>query len=1437
MADSLFDNRYRYDYIYPRGRSGETLRAIDTQAGNRPVVIKRPAPNDAPPIRAGQEVSILNERKALLRLAGHPVLTELLGTGQFSVGGVPHQYIVIERGQGLIIADLVLELAARGERLPELEMLVIIDRLLDLLQAAHDNDIVYNDVDAKHLFWDRDAYRLKLIDWGNAVFLEGDEVTPQGVSRQSDIGQVGELLYFILTGGGRADIPRDAGENFRPHFGDDEGRVPTRLQGIVSRALHPNLRHRYGAIAELHRELADYRAPLVRERDTILGRVGERLRRDRSRDELEGLLEMLAPALSMDPGYPRARELQAEIETRLQDLAVAADLDAVRIYMESGNWSRAVRLLEELRGASRGQTGLLINLLFDFAIILLEANAPAAPVIDSIALIFEGHPERAARLLTVAGADGDRALLWRLAERISSHVPEVQILRPNLYRLERALADLAAEGVPLTEPRAVLAEISATLEAMPASAAVGMVELRDGYRAVVDGLTALQTLLEAVSSGRDLGARPWSFNALERALIAAMALADNMHVIGKQATASPRDALEALDNSRSIDPVNDAWDLIERLLSSLYELLGTYQTYVPAADGSDLAGWLEATQRDLEPFNVRLFDEMLSGMLAGLEVAARCWADYDTLSIEGSRTGAVTALTRAAEMVSTISPTLAGWLNQLRAVVNGASYIERHALYGGLGRALADGWEAFDRGRLAEAEQLGERAFEIARNDAHRFAAGRLRGLAEIGRTWLDRNAINDVNATKAALVGIERLFTADERATLENFTRQMPSNETYLKAMNKGLVDLYHRGSTAASRILFLHYIMLGVLDTHEGQMEDAAFWHDAALRALEPHGQRHAAVRALDEFIVRRQDINAAADLLNGLNGPAALAGLDAAIKTLEESPQSRSLSAGAYSLRELTAAARDWSDGEFRAAGIKLENAINAVGNMEAAAAVTLTAYRAWLVTLQRAAAELHTAARQLQSAVEARPEAPTPALLDLHRRQYALTRDLLGDPYAGTLRQWLETYEGFASVFSDTTLRRSARLTRFNDFFRLMFIDRHPAYPAYRHWYDLTERAPEFPPPPTADPMPRLNESEEIAPEEYSGTRYADPVPESVEPDADPEPAPAARRRPPSPLVFIVAAAALIVVLVAAALLSSGAAEMPAVAVTITDTPDAPTGTTVAAALAETPAATAALTEIQASPTPPSPTDTPTDAPVTVTEAPTEITPTTPAPSPTPTDTPTPTATFTITPSPTATLPPGGLTGQQDLLALLGRIDPPGWTQDAFSRNTDATWRLGVGAAESGDGTLYIPLPAAALDQFYGGDAARRITRVEVTLALETYFPPLLIDDEVYFGLLLSPANAPADGAGLQVNLQQPGVINLGRRNAGTAQFISQRSVGAVIVRVRLDRDPVTGAVGVFYNDELIGEAVAVTPGEPVIPVLFVRQGGIIVTVSRWSVTLR
>src|SRR5690606_29557538 len=126
-----------------------------------------------------------------------------------------------------------------------------------------------------------------------------------------------------------------------------------------------------------------------------------------------------------------------------------------------------------------------------------------------------------------------------------------------------------------------------------------------------DNLTALGTLLEAVNSTYKLPNRKLPMSALERALNAAMTLADNMHVIGKQATASPRDALAALDSSRSIEPENPVWDMVAHMLDSLYETLEAYQIYVPAADGSDLELWLNTAQSELEPYTERLFDEML----------------------------------------------------------------------------------------------------------------------------------------------------------------------------------------------------------------------------------------------------------------------------------------------------------------------------------------------------------------------------------------------------------------------------------------------------------------------------------------------------------------------------------------------------------------------------------------------------------------------------------------------------------------------------------------------------------------------------------------------------------------------------------------------------------------------------------------------------------
>ncbi|MEM6282159.1 MAG: hypothetical protein AAF787_08205 [Chloroflexota bacterium] len=1456
MAEGLFDGRYRYDYIYPRGRSGETLRAYDTQDNERPVVIKRPAPNDAPPIRGGQEVSILNERDALKRLAGHPVLTELVGEGHFMAGGVSHQYIVMERGTGEIVEDMVLSLNEQGERMALLETLVIIDHLLDLLKKAHGRDIIYNDVDAKHLFWNRDTYSLKVIDWGNAVFLEGGETAQQGVSKLSDVYQTGELLYFILTGGGRAEVPRDADVAFTVNFGDDAERVPAEMARAVSTALHPNPKLRYGSIDELKRSLANIRRSYEGDRNGILSRVNDRMRRSLSKDELIELQRILQPAINMDPGFPESRQIADEIENRLNDLRIASDLDAVKIYLDSENWRGAADILSELRGQSRGELETVTRLLYDWTVLLLEDEDVQATVAvrQAVDLVFEREWAPAAKLLTTADAPDPAVhrIHMRLAERVTSHLQEqVILLRPNLFRLGEALASLdGTDGVRLTEQRELLDEINRMLDTMVNDEPVSLIALRDVYRGVVDRLTAMTTLMEAVNIG--WGERRLPLSSLERARNAAMMMADDMHVIGKQAARTPREAMAALDSSREIDPTNPAWDAVADLLNNLYRLLESYQTYVPVADASDLEIWLRRSRDQLKPYTERLFDDMLNGMLEGIETAGEQWATYDNLALSGNQVGTRTALNTAANAVGTISPTLSGWFNQLRSVIKNADYIERHALSGGLGRALADGWAAFDRGNLADAERLALHAEQIAKSEIHNFVVSRFKDTVVTLRTWIDRNGALSIERTEQVLETVNDLYTDEENIVRERFNKQMPTRETYLKAMGKGLVETYALHSSAALRILFVDYVLQGVIDAHDGVFEDVEFWEAAAVRTLEPHGTSHIAVQTLRSFVQRREALLAVADEFNQINNRDAIPKLDEYRREFEKHDFAKVFSEATRSLREVENALPDWSNAEFRTAGMKLENAMKAVQETEKTANIDLGGYHAWLEELHVTAADLHTIRQNLTQAVDAKPDSPELEIAAMHQRMVDVTAATVGDEYTATLKLWRDTYETFAAIVGDEEKRRSAKMAEMSEQFRAMFIDRHPAYPLYRHWFDLIERTTEFPAPPTDDPQPRVLEEDAVA--------VLDDEPETVtvlaneaeaeeqawdnfeQPNDD---AGRSRRRGGMSrtvvILVVLAALAGAAVVVVTALNSQGgdAAPPPAVQGEVTQV-----------------AAGAAATEDATDEAPMAAVET-----EDVTTAPTETEPATDTPAPTETDTPAETATDTATPTetptdlptetplPTATFTPGipddGLSGEIDLLPVLERIprenpDAIYWDTQRLSFETDF-WRLGIGTDTAEEIYALIP-PLDIFETYYGPDAAARVVAMEAEMALATFNPGLLGGEGVFFGGALVPAGSTAtltDGAGLHVDVVQPGVLNIGTREQGNVEIELQRSVNAVIVRVRLERTD-TGSIRVFYNDEEIGPEVSprgsVAITDPVVPALFVKDGGVILNITEWTVTL-
>jgi hypothetical protein len=229
-----------------------------------------------------------------------------------------------------------------------------------------------------------------------------------------------------------------------------------------------------------------------------------------------------------------------------------------------------------------------------------------------------------------------------------------------------------------------------------------------------------------------------------------------------------------------------------------------------------------------------------------------------------------------------------------------------------------------------------------------------------------------------------------------------------------------------------------------------------------------------------------------------------------------------------------------------------------------------------------------------------------------------------------------------------------------------------------------------------------------------------------------------------------------------------------------------------------------------------------------------------PSPPPTRTPTNTPTASSTPLPTFTpLPPEGVRGVESLLTLAGEQDEPTWALEQFSLAEDGvSWRLGFGSSTGTEGgVITVALPAAALETRYGNNAASRIISMEADVLLQTYNPALLIDGGVYFGILLQDAADATQNAGLRIDLADVGVINIGQVENSANSVVLQRSLGEVRLRLRLDYNPDSGALTTYINGEPIGLPLTFTAPTGVLPALFVRDGGVVVYVSSWTVALR
>jgi hypothetical protein len=1404
-TESLFDNRYRYDHIYPRGRSGETLRAYDTHANDRPVVIKRPAPQDAPPMRAGQEVSIRTEKQALERLSGHDVLTELRGSGTFRVGGHTHEYIVMDLAQGQIVEDMVLALAGQQATLPELEILVIVDRLLDLLAYAHDRQVIYNDVDSKHLFWDRETYHLKVIDWGNAVFVDDPGAHPN-VNRSTDVYQCGELLYFILTGGNRLVVETEDDETFFVNFGPTAEHIPAKLQTIITRAVNPDPKRRYGTITELRQALADYRQPLEKARDEIVARVRKRVRATASQEELEELARDLQVALDMDPGCPDARALAGDIQLHLRQIAIQADLDAIRIYLESGNWTRAASLLHELLPGADSTNEPLIRFLIAASSTLenLHITPPPDGFLAALDPLFEGDTPAAGRTLLTTPDTRSTAYQaqWLLAEELATLVTDVTLLRPHLARLRHSLRSHAAASSAL----ALLDEIEAQLDRTPVP---GLTGLQVIYQQAGENLDRLEKTIESLTKSLTAEQQEAALASVIRARRAANELIRRLDEVGHHVYSDPSHAGDLLHYAAMIDPTSPYFEALHDYFDEIHQAIAALTQYKPRSDGTNLATWFADVREFLQPYLDDVPDAQFHAAAAAIAKAAEGWTTSVNYLALGRRQPTIDALHNTAEIIRPFNEHVAAWLGTVANRLPDASFVERHSPNTRLGDLLIDGWRAWDQGNIMQAAEFGRQAYDQATTDGERLAADRLRRLAELVDSWLVQNGYQDIELTDRAETESLAILLSDEENERRTFAEQMPNTALYLRAMGRGIVAHMQQSSSAGWRVLYIHYVLRGMLSLLEDNLSEAEFWRDAARNTYEK-APTHRPFQLLDRALTGRRLIQRAERAFNAVSGPADLETVREAINA----PLATEWLTGAEpGVQMIAEALRDWSDGNFGEARQALDAALEHIETAIQVAGFRIEPFVTWLTELRDDAADLQQARLVIEQGAVSTSEEVDPALADAHQHIVDVTLQTLGSDYAHQVRQWDDMYLAVLDTYTTQRLTRREKLAAFNRHFTSLFINKHPAYPLFRHWEAITE---ELPPDDIEDSLIAVDTAEDTG--DDGSLAY-------LEDDREPEPAPIAPRAAGGQMWNRIIWGAVAVLVIAVALAAWRLTLQDDAA---SDRPAQPTATLAPAAGPETADVPAVVLPPTRTPVPNTPTLTPTQEVPTATpsEAPTATGP--------PTITPTLFVTSTIVPSDTpAPLPTPEAVAvgpNRDMLAGLSNVPPDvsTWAAGALEPGENGVWRLSTGAA----GTLTVEFSPEVLSAALQPGVANMITRADAVLELVDYAPAAMSNGNVAFGL--GAINTLGQQAIAQVEFQEPNFVSLGMNQNN--QFRSRTEAPQQNPQMRLSvRRTDANTLGFYVDEKFLGDSVMLfVQGQPITLVLYVSGQDVVVEVSEFEI---
>jgi serine/threonine protein kinase len=153
-----------------------------------------------------------------------------------------------------------------GWFLPLREGLLLAIQICDILQNAHDRNIVYRDHKILHYYWEPHSHGVVMIDWNIA------KRQPQGLSdaeRLFDVVQFGaRALHHILTGRpaagalpmgpNRPEEIEQSALSYPVNWTFDDERLPNRVKEIIEGALnqgYTQLRDLRGDLAEVYTQI------------------------------------------------------------------------------------------------------------------------------------------------------------------------------------------------------------------------------------------------------------------------------------------------------------------------------------------------------------------------------------------------------------------------------------------------------------------------------------------------------------------------------------------------------------------------------------------------------------------------------------------------------------------------------------------------------------------------------------------------------------------------------------------------------------------------------------------------------------------------------------------------------------------------------------------------------------------------------------------------------------------------------------------------------------------------------------------------------------------------------------------------------------------------------------------------------------------------------